>query len=271
MPIARPSRAERGAADAADHAFVVPAYGQSPFLEDCLRSLRAQSIPSRILVATSTPCAHIEAAAAAFDAPVLVNPERRGIAGDWNFALGAAGSRLVTLAHQDDLYFPAFLERSLAAFSARPEAALCFTGYREIGDAGEPKHSKISLAKHGIERVALGRTPAVGARRMRAFLAFGNPLPCSSVTFDRSRLGDIRFSPDYDSNLDWALWLDLLDRGVVFARAPERLVGRRHNALTETSRLLRDGRRAREDARLFRRIWPGPIAWAIACAYKLGY
>src|SRR5258706_16305485 len=69
-----------------DHAFVVPAYGNSPFLGACLRSLRGQSAPSPVVVATSTPSEALSAVAAAFDAPVLVNPRREGIAADWNFA-----------------------------------------------------------------------------------------------------------------------------------------------------------------------------------------
>ena len=56
------------------------------------------------------------------------------------------------------------------------------------------------------------------------------------LTFSRERLGEFRFSDAYRSNLDWDAWLRLAQRGKVFVRAPEALVGRRHNALTETSR-----------------------------------
>jgi hypothetical protein len=248
------------------------AYGDSPFLDDCLRSLRAQTEATNIVITTSTPSPFIEAAAGRFNIPILVNPwAGAGIAADWNFALTATAARRVTLAHQDDVYHPPFLERSLALLDSREDAVLSFTGYEEIGDGGEAKTSKISHAKHLLERLILGAETRPSARRLRAFLMFGNPLPCSSVTFDRERLGGFAFSGDYQSNLDWDAWLRLLDQGAVFVRTPERLVGRRHNPLTATSRLIREGVRQREDLAMFRRLWPAPLAAVIAWLYQAGY
>jgi hypothetical protein len=247
------------------------AYGDSPFLAPALASLRAQSAASSILVTTSTPSPFIEAAAAAAAAPLVINPQPAGIAADWNFALGASGARYVTLAHQDDVYYPEFLARSLALLGANPAGCLAFTGYVEIGDDGRRVRSRTSLVKHALEQVILGAAAAPGPARLRAFLAFGNPLPCSSVTFDRQRLGDFAFSADFRSNLDWDAWLRLLDAGAVFVRTSERLVGRRHNRLTATSALTREGVRRREDLILFRRLWPRPAADLIALAYKVGY
>jgi hypothetical protein len=253
-----------------DHAFVVLAYGDSPFLEGCLRSLRAQTVDSRLLVSTSTPSPAIGETAEAFGAELVVNPERRGIAGDWNFALSLNAARYVTLAHQDDLYAPVFAERTLSLFR-RHRGALCFTGYDEIDDAGRPRASKLSRVKHALSAAALGRCETPGAARMRAFLAFGNPLPCSSVTFDLQALPGFRFSEGLASNLDWDAWLRLVESGAQFLHAPERLVGRRHNALTETSRLIQDGRRRREDEAMFARIWPAPVGRLVAAAYRAGY
>ena len=254
-----------------DHAFVVLAYGESPFLPGCLASLRAQTIPPRIVVSTSTSSPYIDTAADAVGAPVIANPVRAGIAADWNFALAAADARYVTLAHQDDVYFPPFLARSLGLLTASARAALAFTGYVEIDDHGEPRRSRISVAKHALERLNLGEAAEPSPARLRAFLAFGNPLPCSSVTFDRARLPSFAFSEAFKSNLDWDAWLSLAEAGTVFARTPERLVGRRHNPLTATSALTREGVRQSEDLTIFRRLWPRPLADLIAFAYRAGY
>lgn len=253
-----------------DHAFVVLAYKESPFLAGCLASLAAQTTPSRAVVATSTPCAHIDGAAAAAGLEVVANPRRGGIGADWNFGLRAAGARLVTLAHQDDVYFPAFLAETLAAF-AGGEGPLAFTGYAEVDDAGAPVSSKISRVKHLIEAATLGGARRVRGARLRAYLSFGNPLPCSSVTYDLARLGDFRFSEKLASNLDWDAWWRLMGAGETFLRAPARLIGRRHNPLTATSRLLSDGTRRREDLMMFRRAWPAPLGDLIAAAYRAGY
>lgn len=262
--------ADRAGEPRADHAFVILAYQASPFLGGAIRSVCAQSRSSRIVVSTSTPNAHIEAAASEANAPVIVNPDRAGISADWNFALCATGARYVTLVHQDDVYHRDFLDETLKTFGEF-EGALCFTGYQEIDDDGRPVSSKISRAKHLIERVALANARCVSGLRLRAFLSFGNPLPCSSITFDRARAPDFRFSSAYSSNLDWDAWWRLMEAGETFLRSPRRLVGRRHNALTTTSKLLANGVRAREDAMMFRKAWPRPLADAIAFAYRAGY
>lgn len=262
--LASPDRAR------ADHVFVVLAYGDSPFLSDCLASLDAQTIASRIVIVTSTPSQFISRAARDHGAPMLVNPRREDIAGDWNFGLRATGARHVTLVHQDDTYAPLFLEQTLAAFRRQP-GVLCFTGYQEIDDGGKPKSSKVSRAKHLIERLTLGGRRVVRGLALRAFLSFGNPLPCSSVTFDMARLGAFAFRGDFASNLDWDAWWRLMAAGETFLRDPARLVGRRHNPLTATARSLRDGTRAREDLIMFHRAWPRPLSDLIALAYRSGY
>lgn len=256
---------------AAEHCFVVLAYKDSPFLEGCLRSLQDQTTPSRIVVATSTPCESIERAARAAGVELAVNPERAGIAGDWNFALKMAPARFVTLAHQDDTYEPGFLAATLALFGRHADGALCFTGYQEIDDAGAPKTSKISRVKHLIEAVTIGARTRVRGLPLRLFLSFGNPLPCSSVTFDLAALPGFRFSGDFASNLDWEAWWRLYSQGRSFLHAPARLVGRRHNDQTETSRLIQDGRRQAEDAQMFARIWPRPLDRVLAALYAASY
>ncbi len=223
-----------------------------------------------MLITTSTPSAFIDAVAQEYAVPVLVNGGQSGIAGDWNFALGATGARWVTLAHQDDVYRPRFLERSLALLRSS-QGVMCFTSYQEIDDEGRDTSSKISKVTHLLEWATLGGRTVITPARMRAFLSMGDPLPCSSVTFDRARLGDFAFSDDYKCNLDWDAWVRLLEQGRLCVRVPERLVGRRHNPLTATSRLIREGVRQREDLRMFRRLWPSPLAEAIALAYRASY
>jgi hypothetical protein len=255
-----------------DHSFVVLAYRDSPFLEGCLRGLADQSRPGRILVSTSTPSSFIERAAAEAGAELRVNPEPGGgIAADWNFGLAQAQTRYATLAHQDDVYAPDFTARCLSLFAREPKGALCFTGYQEIDDNGAAKSSKISKAKHLIERATISRREVLQGRRLLAFLSFGNPLPCSSVTFDTAKLPAFRFSNAWRSNLDWEAWWRLAQAGETFLHVPERLVGRRHNALTATSTLIADGTRRVEDLRMFRKAWPRPVADAIAWAYRAGY
>lgn len=253
------------------HTFAVLAYGNSPFLAGCLDALAAQSVKSRIIVSTSTPSDYIAAAARAAGAELHINPKREGIGADWNFALKAAGTRYVTLAHQDDVYFPEFLARTKALFDAHPDGAIAFTGFREIGDRGEPKNSLVSSIKQVLSAVLLRGSERITGLSRRLFLSFGDPLTCSTVTFDLENLPGFSFRTDLASNLDWEAWwrLHLEDRP--FLHAKQKLLGRRHNELMETSRVIASGKRQTEDAMMFAKIWPKPIAKLLHFFYAASY
>lgn len=256
---------------ASDHAFVVLAYERSPFLGACLASLQAQTLGSRLLVVTSTPNDHITEQARRCGAALMINPQRLGMAGDFNFGLRASGARLVTLVHQDDLYQPAFLERTLELFARRPDGALSFTGYREIDDAGRVRRSKVSLANDLLTAATLGRTEIVSGFRSRLFLGLGCAIPCSSVTFDMDKLAGFSFSSDLSCCMDWDAWWRLRQDGRLFLRSPSRLVHRRYNGQTATSQAKREGRRQSEDLAILRAIWPPRIGELVHRVYSLGY
>lgn len=42
------------------HVFAICAYKDSPYLEQCIRSLKAQTVPSHIIICTSTPSSYID-------------------------------------------------------------------------------------------------------------------------------------------------------------------------------------------------------------------
>lgn len=254
-----------------DHTFIVPAYGESPFLRHCLRTLQAQTIASHILVTTSTPSLPLAGIAREFGLDVIVNPRHQSIGADWNFALDQAKTRFVTLAHQDDAYHPQFRARTRDLFARCPGATLTCTGYEEIGDDGKVRNSRIWLVKTLLVAAFAGRREVVSGRRGRLLLSFGNPLSCSSVTFDRDRLAGLRFSETLASNLDWHAWLTLIERGDRLAITRDRLVQRRYNDATATSRLIADGRRQAEDLLMFEHLWPRPVARLLARLYAMGY
>lgn len=84
------------------HTFAVCAYRDSPYLEACIRSLKGQSVPTDIILCTSTPSPYIMDMADKYGIPVHVREGKSSIMDDWNFAYHMADSSLVTIAHQDD-------------------------------------------------------------------------------------------------------------------------------------------------------------------------
>lgn len=253
------------------HSFVVPAYGESPHLATCLRSLASQELPSPFLVATSTPNAHIAGLAKQFGAPLHVNPQGGGIGVDWNFALSCATSRWVTIAHQDDVYLPGFAAASMDAVQRHPDASLVFTRYAERVGGGVRCASTLLRIKHALLELGfLGGTRAASRFLKTNALRFGCAIPCPAVTIDTAR-GPFRFREDLKLNLDWAAWLTLAQRPGAFVYVRKVLMEHRVHPESETTAGIVGGQRAAEDRALLRMLWPRPLADAIASTYGIAY
>lgn len=241
-----------------DHTFVICAYGESPFLEDCIRSLTAQTVKSRILLATSTPSEGLTALAEKYGIPVFVNTGAGGIGGDWNFAWETAASPLLTIAHQDDLYFPGYTEAVLRRLNRAFSPVICFTGYRELRN-GEVSPDNRNLRVKKLMLFLLRLFPRSVFIRRRV-LSLGNPICCPAVTYVTGAIGSAPFSLTFRNSLDWDAWERFSRVRGDFAYEPAPLMAHRIHAASATSRLIDDGGRAREDYDMLRRFWPGWIA-----------
>lgn len=253
------------------HSFVVPAYGLSPYLADCLASLKAQTLAtSEIVVSTCTPSPELEALADSYGVRLAVHRGPGGIANDWNAALGQATGDWVTIAHQDDLYHPSFCERTLEALERTPGALMAFTDYEELAEDGpRPRSLLLKIKRVLLEIGFLGRSVASSRLARTNALRFGCAIPCPSVTLRGA--AQIRFDPDFGVNLDWAAWLDLCGRKGSFVWVREVLMAHRIHEASETTQAIAAGRRAQEDERLLRRLWPAWIARMIVRSYNLAY
>ena len=109
------------------HTFAVCAYRDSPYLEACIRSLKGQSVPTDIILCTSTPSPYIMDMADKYGIPVHVREGKSRIMDDWNFAYHMADSRFVTIAHQDDMYQKDYVKLLLESWKRYPDMTL-FTG-----------------------------------------------------------------------------------------------------------------------------------------------
>lgn len=158
------------------HVFAVCAYRESPYLEECLNSLLAQTEKSRIIVCTSTPSAFLTELCRKYGLPLYVRDGESSLCADWNFAVetavretleqgrnvqekaGASNagamqkeagqkaaacqkaetipSVMVTIAHQDDRYHKEYTAELCSAYRKWPDLRLFCTRYRTIDAAG---------------------------------------------------------------------------------------------------------------------------------------
>jgi len=73
-----------------NHTFTILAYKESPYLKDCITSLKRQTVKSKILIVTSTPSLYLDQISKEYRVPVKVNHERIDIGSDWTFAYNNA-------------------------------------------------------------------------------------------------------------------------------------------------------------------------------------
>jgi hypothetical protein len=252
------------------HSFAVLAHGESPFLDECLRSLKDQTVSSEIFLATSTPSPYLSDAAARHGLEIKVNPMQGGIAADWTFAYQQCRTQYLTLAHQDDLYHPEYLDGCLSLAGRCPDNLITFTDYCEMVD-GRMIPISCNL---GIKKLILTTSYGIvrclhAGFRKRSLLSWGCVIPCPSVMFHKQTIGDFSFSPEFSINLDWDAWARLAQRPGGFCYVPRRLMTHRLHGAAATTRGIISGNRQREDLAMFRRFWPGSVAAVLAAAYQL--
>jgi hypothetical protein len=256
-----------------DHTFAIPVYLAAPSLATLVESLRAQAgDPSEILLATSTPSVELEAFAERHALALHINPRRIDIATDWNFALSAAQTQLVTLAHQDDYFASHYVARLSSALRRHPNGVLAFCDYSEHTPLGA-RLTKINLRiKRALRQRAFGRRECIVETRDKVrLLSLGNPICCPSVMFNRALLADFCFPAGFQTNLDWMAWIELARRPGGFVYVRERLLSKGVHAGSETTATIANRAREREDRAIFDELWPRPIAAALASIYRLGY
>lgn len=252
--------------------FAVCAYKESPHLEAALGSIRAQSVSAQVLVATSTPSEYIRGLAEKYGAAYHVNPEKKGIAADWNFALTRAETPYVTLAHQDDIFMPDYAAEVMKRLKRHRDALICFTDYGDLLADGKIHCNRFYLQVKRLLLWAFYLRNSWSCRMMkRSALVFGNAICCPSVTYHLPSLGDLRFDNSYSVNLDWAMWLNLADRPGAFCYVPKPVMAHRIDESMETAAAIADHRRYEEDYRIFAMIWGGFIAKLLMHFYRKSY
>jgi hypothetical protein len=256
-----------------DHTFVIPVYLAAPNLSTLVDSLRAQAgSRSEIVLTSSTPSAELDAFAERRALPLYINSQHIDIAADWNFALAAAQTELVTIAHQDDYFAPPYVARLSGVLHRYPGGLLAFCDYSEHTSLGA-RQTNINLRiKRMLRQRAFNARECITETRDKVrLLSIGNPICCPSVMLNRSALPDFSFPGGFQTNLDWMAWLDLARRPGGFVYVREKLVSKGVHSESETTATIANRAREREDRAIFDILWPRPVAAALALLYRFGY
>lgn len=253
------------------HAFAICAYRDSPYLEACIRSLKGQSRESDILLCTSTPSVYIEKLADQYGIPVFVRQGKSSIRDDWNFAYHMADARFVTIAHQDDLYRKDYVKKLLECYEKYPDMTLFTGGYAVIKGNEPAVFEKVEFVKRFLRLPLRFHHLSHISWVKKSVLVFGNSICCPACAYNKERLGDPLFTSPYKFALDWDTLYKLSGLPGRFICVEKPILYYRVHEDATTKACITDDSRAREEAHMFSKIWPGPVVKVLMHLYRKAY
>lgn len=263
------------------HTFVICAYKESPYIEECIQSLKNQTVSSKLLLATSTPSEYLKELCETYKIEYYIRDGKPGIGTDWNYALSVADTQYVTIAHQDDVYEPEYAQKIMEAIQLyeekkKKQPLILFTDYSElVGNKKDPNRRNLR-----IKRILLNPLRKMENQKKKVWkrhaLHFGNAISCPTITYHMEYIWELLskeeksqlFLEHFRSNLDWETleWLSCQEGSFVYI--PEVLMSHRIHAGSETTAAIHDNQRTQEDYEMFCKFWPKWIAKVITGVYS---
>lgn len=252
------------------HTFVICAYKESQYLEECIRSLRRQTVKSNIIMVTSTPNSYISDLAKKYNISLFVNEGPGGITQDWNFGYRCAETKYVTIAHQDDVYRKDYLERALRAVDHFKKPLIFFSDYYELRNGRIIKENTLLKVKRLMLLPLRIRVFQKSRFVRRRILAFGSPICCPSVMYVKENLPGTIFKDGFRSCEDWEAWEMISRREGAFVYDHKALMCHRIHADSETSAIIGDNARSAEEYVMYCKFWPSWFAKILNRQYAKG-
>jgi glycosyltransferase involved in cell wall biosynthesis len=229
----------------------VPIYNGERFLERTLRSLLEQSVPPDEIIClddgSTDRSASIVTGFESSSVRFIRNPQRLGLAGNWNRALELAENfDFLTIAHQDDIYERNYLEKVTGALSTHPSAFIAHTKATVIDETDRV----VTLSATRYKDKFWSGEPLVARsvdEELRLLIR-GDYIFCPSVTFRTSTLESIgTFDERFEFVPDWDFWLRGLLEGFSIVGVNERLIRYRSHPQSATKLAEKTLRRYREE------------------------
>ena len=249
------------------HTFVILAYKESKFLEDCIKSTLNQTYQSKVIIVTTTPNPFIKELAKKYNLEIITG-KHTDIGGDFDLAVNTGTTSLVTVAHQDDVYDKNYSKKIIETYKKYPKSSIIFTNYYEIRNGKKIYKNTLLKIKRFLLLPMSIKKSASSKWRKRLILRFGNSICCPAVTFIKKNCNNKIFASSFQCNVDWHAWETLSLKKGSFTYIKEPLMGHRISAESTTSEIIENGIRTKEDYEIFKRFWPKPIAKALTKFYQ---
>ncbi|MBR1414180.1 MAG: GtrA family protein [Bacilli bacterium] len=244
------------------HTFAICAYKESKYLEECIKSIKKQSIKTNIIITSSTKNKHIENLAKKYNIQTYFRNGKSDIQDDWNFAVKKCKTELVTVAHQDDIYNEYYVENILSNYTGK-EIMLSTNNYYLVKNKN--LYNK-NLKLKGILKIPLTIPGISNIRWIRKMtLSLGNTIQCPSVTYNKNIIGDDIFTSNLKFGLDWDTFFKLYKMKGKIRYIPRKLLSFRISNESTTKQCMDNSLRIKEDNIMFKKFWP---SWLVKIIMK---
>ena len=240
------------------HTFVICAYKEQPYLEECVKSLLNQTLKSKVIISTSTPNDFIKKIAKKYSVELAINTKTNGHINDFCFAYEQAKTKYVTLCHQDDIYYSEFAEKIVKKMEKCKNSIIGFSNYNERRNDKTVKSNSLLKVKRIINfpLILLGRFKFI---RLLT-LSLGNAICAPSVTYNKEMVERPIDKSDLKANIDWDTWINLAKKKGKFIYVGKALLEHRIHEGSTTTAVIQNNIMREEDYLMFRRFWPKTIA-----------
>jgi hypothetical protein len=253
-----------------DHTFVILAHKESPYLEACVESILLQAQKSEVIITTSTPSDFSKEIANQNQIKYIVNDSgKTGVVNDFNFAYSQARTQYVTLAHQDDVFEKDYSKKITESMQKVANPLIAFTNSSDLINGKLQKNSFKAFIKQLLLFPFLFSRSIESIFVKKMMLAFGNPINCPTVTFNKQIIPDFEFSPTYVILYDWDAWLKLAKIPGAFVYLPDRLLQYRFHEGSVTSSQIEKFKK--EELSVLKTIWGSTIGSIVFKIYQLNH
>lgn len=253
-----------------NHTFAICAYKESPYLEDCIKSILNQTVKSKCIICSSTQNEFIESLAKKYNLPLFIRNkeiDENSISEDWNFAISKSDTDYCTLAHQDDIYQSNYTEWVLAEINKSTKPLIIFSDYAELRETSTTINSLNLKVKRLMQKPFKYNVLRKSKFIRKLILSFGTPICCPSVCFSKKNLEEPIFSSIFKCSLDWLAWTNISNYNGDFVYINKFLMLHRIHKDSETTNLIDKNIRQKEDYYMFCKFWWKPIAKFLSKLY----
>ena len=242
---------------------VVPFFSDEKYLKEMLKSIAAQTSDQWV-------CLVIDDSGRTDDAESTVrsmgNPKITFIKNETNLGLGKCWNTgleymirnfdptVVTVVHADDVLEPQFVEVSLRAHAANPEAVAVHTAVTVVDEMNEKRFSFPDFVKFHVAPYKHSRSISTSGDVGLASVLRGNFVFCPTVSFKTGLISLPLFDPQWNMAVDLELISRLLLNGQTVVGVPDFVYRYRRHRNNLTSQLTDTTARFVEEINFYKQV-----------------